>query len=40
MMGRNVKAGPSISQLSSPGHFAKSDGMICDFLSTLPNFLL
>lgn len=37
--GRNVKAGPSISKLSTDGHFAKTDGMIFALFSMLPNFL-
>lgn len=39
-MGRNVKADPSINKLSADGDFAKTDGTVCAFPSTLPNFLL
>lgn len=40
MMERNGKADPSINKLSADGDFAKTDGTVCAFLSTLPNFLL
>lgn len=40
MIGRNGKADPSINKLSADGDFAKTDGTVCAFLSTLPNFLL